>query len=155
MASDAAAGDTRASRATSARVTLRLGSSAGLVHVLSSIGAALVAPAVDIMTEDLQRFHRVMVQLGTTRVGMASSAWSYWAHANVPNTLDAAGKNAAGFRVPPEVVTALGKGKRPPVRVTINGYTYRQVAVYGDEYLIGVAMEHRGPAGSSPATSSM
>lgn len=63
-------------------------------------------------------------------------------------TLDPAGKNAAGFRVPPEVVAALGKGKRPPVRVTINGYTYRNtVAVYGDVFLIGVAMEHRAKAG--------
>jgi hypothetical protein len=63
-------------------------------------------------------------------------------------TLDSAGKNAAGFRVPREVVEALGKGKRPPVIVTINGYSYRNtVAVYGDEYLIGVAQEHRGPAG--------
>jgi Bacteriocin-protection, YdeI or OmpD-Associated/Domain of unknown function (DUF1905) len=66
-------------------------------------------------------------------------------------TLDSAGKNAAGFRVPREVVEALGKGKRPPVVVTINGYSYRNtVAVYGDEYLIGVAMEHRGPAGVKP-----
>ena len=38
-------------------------------------------------------------------------------------TLDSAGKNAAGFRVPREVVEALGKGKRPPVDVTINGYS--------------------------------
>jgi hypothetical protein len=66
-------------------------------------------------------------------------------------TLDAAGKNAAGFRVPPEVVEALGKGKRPPVVVTINGYSYRNtVAVYGDEFLIGVAQEHRAPAGVRP-----
>ena len=66
-------------------------------------------------------------------------------------TLDAAGKNAAGFRVPPEVVEALGKGKRPPVVVTINGYSYRNtVAVYGDEFLIGVAQEHRAPAGVKP-----
>lgn len=66
-------------------------------------------------------------------------------------TLDAAGKNAAGFRVPREVVEALGKGKRPPVVVTINGYSYRNtVAVYGDEYLIGVAQEHRAPAGVKP-----
>jgi hypothetical protein len=49
------------------------------------------------------------------------------------------------------VVEALGKGKRPPVVVTINGYSYRNtVAVYGDEFLIGVAMEHRGPAGVQP-----
>ena len=66
-------------------------------------------------------------------------------------TLDSAGKNAAGFRVPREVVEALGKGKRPPVIVTINGYSYRNtVAVYGDEYLIGVAQEHRAPAGVKP-----
>ena len=66
-------------------------------------------------------------------------------------TLDSAGKNAAGFRVPPEVVEALGKGKRPPVVVTINGYSYRNtVAVYGDEFLIGVAQEHRAPAGVTP-----
>ena len=66
-------------------------------------------------------------------------------------TLDSAGKNAAGFRVPPEVVEALGKGKRPPVIVTINGYSYRNtVAVYGDEFLIGVAQEHRAPAGVKP-----
>jgi hypothetical protein len=66
-------------------------------------------------------------------------------------TLDSAGKNAAGFRVPPEVVEALGKGKRPPVVVSINGYSYRNtVAVYGDEFLIGVAQEHRAPAGVKP-----
>lgn len=63
-------------------------------------------------------------------------------------TIDPAGKNAAGFKVPPEVVAALGKGKRPPVRVTIAGYTYRStVAVYGDQYLIGVSAENRAAAG--------
>jgi hypothetical protein len=63
-------------------------------------------------------------------------------------TLELSGKTATGFRVPPSVVEALGKGKRPPVIVTINGYSYRNtVAVYGDEYLIGVAAEHRAAAG--------
>jgi Bacteriocin-protection, YdeI or OmpD-Associated/Domain of unknown function (DUF1905) len=63
-------------------------------------------------------------------------------------TLELAGKTATGFRVPADAVEALGKGKRPPVLVTINGYTYRNtVAVYGDEYLIGVAGEHREAAG--------
>jgi hypothetical protein len=62
--------------------------------------------------------------------------------------LELAGKTATGFRVPREVVEALGKGKRPPVVVTINGYSYRNtVAVYGDEYLLGVAAEHRAAAG--------
>src|SRR5438270_363102 len=34
--------------------------------------------------------------------------------------------NATGMIIPPEVVEALGSGKRPPVKVTLNGrYTYR------------------------------
>jgi hypothetical protein len=37
----------------------------------------------------------------------------------------AAGKTAAGIEVPPKVVAALGSSKRPPVRATINGFTYR------------------------------
>ena len=58
------------------------------------------------------------------------------------------GKTAMGFVVPAEVVEALGAGKRPPVRVTINGYTYRNtVAVLGGKYMIGVSSDHRGPAG--------
>jgi hypothetical protein len=58
------------------------------------------------------------------------------------------GKTATGFEVPTEVVDALGAGKKPPVKVTINGYTYRSsVAVMGGKFLCGVAAEHRGPAG--------
>ena len=34
------------------------------------------------------------------------------------------GKTATGITVPPEVLDGLGGGRRPPVRVTINGYTY-------------------------------
>jgi Bacteriocin-protection, YdeI or OmpD-Associated/Domain of unknown function (DUF1905) len=63
-------------------------------------------------------------------------------------TLLLAGKTATGMRVPDEIVEALGAGKRPPVRITINGYTYRNtIAVYGDEYLVGVSAEHRAAAG--------
>jgi hypothetical protein len=60
-----------------------------------------------------------------------------------------AGGTATGFEVPPEVVTALGSTKRPPVLVTINGgYTYRNtVAVMGGTFMIGVAAEHRAGAG--------
>ena len=32
--------------------------------------------------------------------------------------LETTGKTAVGFEVPEETVLALGKGKRPPVRVT-------------------------------------
>lgn len=63
-------------------------------------------------------------------------------------TIQQNGKTAMGFEVPPEVVEKLGAGKRPPVTVTINGYTYRNtVAVMGGAYMIGVAAEHREPAG--------
>lgn len=62
-------------------------------------------------------------------------------------TIQSAGKTALGFEIPPEVVEALGAGKRPPVLVTINGYTYRNtVAVYGGVYMIGVSAENRAPA---------
>jgi hypothetical protein len=63
-------------------------------------------------------------------------------------TLQLAGKTATGFRVPDEVVAELGKTKRPPVRVTINGHTYRStVAFMGGEYLVGVSAENRQRAG--------
>jgi hypothetical protein len=55
--------------------------------------------------------------------------------------------NATGIRVPDEVVEGLGRGKRPPVLVTINGYTYRNtIAVYGGEYLVGVSAANRAGA---------
>lgn len=57
------------------------------------------------------------------------------------------GKTATGIRVPDDVVEALGSGKRPPVKVTINGYTYRNtVAVMGGEYWVGISAEHRAGA---------
>jgi hypothetical protein len=63
-------------------------------------------------------------------------------------TLRSAGKTATGIEIPPSVVESLGAGKRPPVRVTINGYTYRNtVAVMGGAYLVGVSAEHRKGAG--------
>jgi len=62
-------------------------------------------------------------------------------------TIEGAGKTAAGFRVPEDVVEALGKGKRPPVRVTINGFTYRStIAPMGGIYMIGVSAENRAGA---------
>jgi hypothetical protein len=63
-------------------------------------------------------------------------------------TLLSAGKTATGIEVPPSVVESLGAGKKPPVRVTINGYTYRStVAVMGGKFMIGVSAENRGNAG--------
>lgn len=62
--------------------------------------------------------------------------------------IELGGKTATGMRVPQEVVEALGSGKRPPVRVTMNGYTYRStIAAYGDAYYLPVAKEVRAGAG--------
>ena len=56
-------------------------------------------------------------------------------------------KNVTGIEVPPKVVEALGGGKRPPVKVTLNGYTYRStVAVMGGTYMVGVSADVREKA---------
>jgi hypothetical protein len=56
--------------------------------------------------------------------------------------------NTTGIVVPPEVVESLGAGKRPPVTVTLNGYTYRNtIAVMGGDYMVGVSAAHRAAAG--------
>jgi Bacteriocin-protection, YdeI or OmpD-Associated/Domain of unknown function (DUF1905) len=58
------------------------------------------------------------------------------------------GKTATGIEVPDDVLAAVGHGKRPPVRVTINGHTYRStVAVMGGRSLVGVSAENRAAAG--------
>lgn len=62
--------------------------------------------------------------------------------------IEGAGKTAAGIEVPAEVVTALGHTRKPPVRVTINGYTYRStVATVGGRFMVGVSNEVRASAG--------
>ena len=41
----------------------------------------------------------------------------------------------------------MARGKRPPVRITINGYSYRiTVAVMGGKFMVGVSAEHRAGA---------
>ena len=59
-----------------------------------------------------------------------------------------AGKTATGIKIPAKIVKGLNSGKKPPIRVTINGYTYRNtVAVMGGAYMVGVSAEHRKAAG--------
>jgi Bacteriocin-protection, YdeI or OmpD-Associated/Domain of unknown function (DUF1905) len=63
-------------------------------------------------------------------------------------TLLLAGKTATGMEVPPEVVEALGGGRKPPVRVSLGGYEYRStIAPRGERYLLGVSAENRDGAG--------
>mgnify|MGYP003680146640 CR=1 FL=1 len=65
-------------------------------------------------------------------------------------TLQLARKTATGIEVPPEIVDALGGGKRAAVTVSIDGYAYRStIASMGGRFLIPVAGEHREAAGLS------
>ena len=58
------------------------------------------------------------------------------------------GRTATGIQVPEEVVEALGAGRRPAVKVTVNGYTYRStVAVMGGACMISLSAEHRAAGG--------
>jgi len=63
-------------------------------------------------------------------------------------TIQQSGKTATGIRVPDEVMAALGAGKRPAVRITIGGHSYRStVASIGGAPMVGVSAENRASAG--------
>jgi hypothetical protein len=54
------------------------------------------------------------------------------------------GKTTTGIQVPDDVVEKLNAGKKPPVSVTINGYTYRSsIAVMGGVFMLGVSADVR------------
>jgi len=63
-------------------------------------------------------------------------------------TILPAGKTAAGIVVPPEVIAALGSSRKPAVKVTMRGYTYRStVATVNGQFMVGVSAENRAKAG--------
>ena len=58
------------------------------------------------------------------------------------------GKTATGIPVPPEVVEALGGGKRIKVVATISDYSYRNSVVsWGDGFMLSFGSEHRAATG--------
>lgn len=57
-------------------------------------------------------------------------------------------KNATGIEVPPAIIESLQAGKKPPVKVTLKGYSYRTtVAVMGGAFMMPLSAEHRNAAG--------
>jgi len=65
--------------------------------------------------------------------------------------LESAGKQAAGFHVPDEVVDGIGGGRRPKVTVTINGYTWpTSIGIVDGRTMIGVPLDRRADAGVTP-----
>ncbi len=68
----------------------------------------------------------------------------------IRTTILQTGKNTTGIEVPPHVLEELGGGKRPAVKVTLNGYTYRSsVGSMGGRSMISLSAENRGKAGVS------
>jgi hypothetical protein len=62
-------------------------------------------------------------------------------------TIVQSGKTTTGIEVPGEVMEALGSGKRPAVKVTVNGYSYRStVASMGGKSMVSLSAEHRAGA---------
>lgn len=58
------------------------------------------------------------------------------------------GKTAAGIEIPLDVLDALGTSRKPAVKVSLNGYTYRSsVATVNGAYMVGVSTDVRTAAG--------
>jgi hypothetical protein len=56
--------------------------------------------------------------------------------------------NNTGIEVPPDVIEAIGAGRKPPVVVSVNGYEYRStVAVMGGRYPIPFSSDKRAATG--------
>jgi hypothetical protein len=63
-------------------------------------------------------------------------------------TIEQHGKTATGIEVPGAVVEKLGAGRKPPVRVSFEGHSYRSTVASRDgSFLIGVSAENRKLAG--------
>jgi hypothetical protein len=56
--------------------------------------------------------------------------------------------NNTGIEVPPDIIEKFGAGKKPPVKITIAGYTYRStVAVLDGHYMVSLSKANREAAG--------
>lgn len=63
-------------------------------------------------------------------------------------TVLATGGTTTGIAVPTEVLEQLGGGVRPPVHVTVKGYSYRTTpGVMGGRTLLPLSAERRASAG--------
>jgi hypothetical protein len=60
----------------------------------------------------------------------------------------AEGSTATGIVIPDDVLAALGAGKKPPVKMVVNGYAYRStVATINGDYMVGFSADHRAASG--------
>jgi Bacteriocin-protection, YdeI or OmpD-Associated/Domain of unknown function (DUF1905) len=104
------------------------------------------ASEYSVLAKDGRPDQRIMVAMDPDDQARTATTWRI--DMRFRTTVRQSGKTTTGIQVPDEVVEALGSGKRPAVKVTINGYTYRStVAVLGGGYMVGVSAEHRAGAG--------
>jgi hypothetical protein len=74
--------------------------------------------------------------------------WGILAGVRFRTNVELGGKAATGLQIPDDVLAALGSGKRPAVRITIGGHTYRTtVASRGGRFLVPLSAENRAAAG--------
>ena len=60
----------------------------------------------------------------------------------------AEGSTATGIEIPEDVLAGLGAGKKPPVRLTVNGYAYRStIATVDGRSMVGFSADHREKSG--------
>ena len=63
-------------------------------------------------------------------------------------TIVQAGTTATGIRVPDDIIAALGPSRRPQVRVTVNGFSYRTtVALMNGAFMCSISADVRESAG--------
>jgi hypothetical protein len=66
----------------------------------------------------------------------------------ITTILEGTTKKVTGLIVPREVASALGTSRKPAVKVTLNGYTYRStVATMGGKFMISLSAANRDAAG--------
>ena len=96
------------------------------------------------------------VKVSTTRAQLADS-WRLEGHGGrhgydqrmkFHTTLKQGDKTATGIQIPNEVLEALGAGRKPPVKLTVNGYAYRStVATVDGNFMVGFNADHRAASG--------
>jgi uncharacterized protein YdeI (YjbR/CyaY-like superfamily) len=60
----------------------------------------------------------------------------------------AEGSTATGIVIPDDVLAALDAGKKPSVKMVVNGYAYRStVATINGDYMVGFSSDHRAASG--------
>jgi len=63
-------------------------------------------------------------------------------------TIQQSDKTATGIQIPNDVIEALGAGKKPPVTLSVNGYSYRStVATVDGKFMVGFSAAHREASG--------